>query len=52
MLIDTDFRELAEGGPFARRRLESTLEQIMEKSWTLSELLSAAYFSHVPARVS
>ncbi len=52
MLIDTDIRELAEDGAPGRRRLETVLEELLNGCCTLSELLSASYFSHVPARVS
>ncbi len=52
LLADTDVHELASDGEPARRRLESVLAQLMDSCCTLSELLSASYFSHVPARVS
>jgi len=52
LLTDTDIRELAGEGELARRRLETALKQLLDGSWELSNLLSASYFSHVPARVS
>ncbi len=52
LLTDTDVHELASDGEPARRRLETMLKQLMDSSCELSNLLSASYFSHVPARVS
>ena len=52
LLTDTDIRQLTEDGLTGRRRLETVLKQLMENCGDLSELLSASYFSHVPARVS
>jgi uncharacterized circularly permuted ATP-grasp superfamily protein/uncharacterized alpha-E superfamily protein len=52
LLTDTDVLELASEGEPARRRLETVLKQLMDDCCNLSDLLSASYFSHVPARVS
>jgi uncharacterized circularly permuted ATP-grasp superfamily protein/uncharacterized alpha-E superfamily protein len=52
LLIETDVHELASAGEPARRRLENVLKELMDDCCELSNLLSAAYFSHVPARVS
>jgi hypothetical protein len=35
-----------------RQQLQALLKQIKDGCWNLSDLLSASYFSHVPARVS
>lgn len=52
LLTDTDIRDLAEHGMPGHRRLETVLQQLMERCCELSDLVSAAYFSHVEARVS
>jgi len=51
LLVETDVIDLAKGGA-ERALLEKRLAEIFEKSCGLSDLLSASYFSHVPARVS
>jgi len=35
-----------------RQRLQTLLKQLKDGCWELSDLLSASYFSHVPARIS
>ena len=52
LLVETDVFELTTHGAFERARLEDRLQDLLAGSWKLSDLLSAAYFSHVPARVS
>jgi uncharacterized alpha-E superfamily protein len=36
----------------SRQQLQALLKQLKDGCWELSDLLSASYFSHVPARVS
>jgi uncharacterized alpha-E superfamily protein len=43
--------ENSSGAP-GRQRLQALLRQLKDGCWELSDLLSASYFSHVPARVS
>ena len=43
--------ENSSGSP-GRQRLQGLLKQLKDGCWELSDLLSASYFSHVPARVS
>ncbi|MGB8169995.1 MAG: circularly permuted type 2 ATP-grasp protein [Chthoniobacteraceae bacterium] len=52
LLVETDVFELSTQGDAERARLEDRLKDLLCGSWKLSDLLSAAYFSHVPARVS
>jgi len=52
LLHDTDVIHLATSGPLGRSRLLQRLDELCDGCCDLSELLSAAYFSHVPARVS
>jgi uncharacterized circularly permuted ATP-grasp superfamily protein/uncharacterized alpha-E superfamily protein len=39
-------------GSSGRQQLQTLLKQLKDGCWDLSDLLSASYFSHVPARVS
>ena len=39
-------------GAQGRQRLQALIKQLKDGCWELSDLLSASYFSHVPARVS
>ena len=43
--------ENSSGAP-GRQQLQALLKQIKDGCWDLSDVLSASYFSHVPARVS
>jgi uncharacterized circularly permuted ATP-grasp superfamily protein/uncharacterized alpha-E superfamily protein len=52
LIVETDVFELTTHGAIERARLEDRLQDLLHGSWQLSDLLSAAYFSHVPARVS
>jgi uncharacterized alpha-E superfamily protein len=52
LLVETDVFELATKGLPANSLLASRLDALFEKSCGLSDLLTASYFSHVPARVS
>jgi uncharacterized circularly permuted ATP-grasp superfamily protein/uncharacterized alpha-E superfamily protein len=52
LLVETDVFELTTHGAAERARLEDRLGDLLEGAWQLSDLVSAAYFSHVPARVS
>ncbi len=52
LIVETDVFELTTHGTTEMARLEDRLEDLLCGSWKLSDLLSAAYFSHVPARVS
>ena len=52
LIAETDVVELITRGAYERARLEERLYDLLSGSWKLSDLLSAAYFSHVPARVS
>jgi uncharacterized alpha-E superfamily protein len=52
LIVETDVFELTTRGAGERRLLEDRLQDLLEGSWKLSDLVSAAYFSHVPARVS
>jgi uncharacterized alpha-E superfamily protein len=51
LLVETDVFDLSKGG-VARSRLSARLEELFNGSCSLSDLLTASYFSHVPARVS
>jgi hypothetical protein len=51
LLVETDVFDLSKGGA-ARARLGARLEELFNNSCALSDLLTASYFSHVPARVS
>lgn len=51
LLIETDVFDLSKGG-VARARLGARLDELFHGSCSLSDLLTASYFSHVPARVS
>jgi len=52
LLVETDVFSLATHGAAAGSLLESRLDDLYEKACGLSDLLTASYFSHVPARVS
>jgi uncharacterized alpha-E superfamily protein len=52
LLVETDVFDLATKGAAARSLLEMRLDELYEKGCGLSDLLTASYFSHVPARVS
>ena len=52
LLTDTDVYDLAGGGEAERRRLAHALKELLDGCCTLSNLLTASYFSHVPARIS
>jgi len=52
LLSDTDVLELSTQGSPGRHRLLDRLDALHDGCSKLSDLLSAAYFSHVPARVS
>ncbi|MEI9897506.1 MAG: circularly permuted type 2 ATP-grasp protein [Chthoniobacter sp.] len=52
VLVETDVVDLGTKGTAARSLLRTRLDELYEKSCDLSDLLTASYFSHVPARVS
>jgi uncharacterized circularly permuted ATP-grasp superfamily protein/uncharacterized alpha-E superfamily protein len=52
LLVETDVFELTSRGAPELARLADRLGDLIEGACQLSDLLSAAYFSHVPARVS
>ena len=52
VLVETDVFDLAAHGAPSRSLLETRLEELYDKAAGLSDLLTASYFSHVPARVS
>jgi len=52
LLVETDVFELTTQGDAERNLLEDRLKDLLDGSWKLSDLVSSAYFSHVPARVS
>jgi uncharacterized circularly permuted ATP-grasp superfamily protein/uncharacterized alpha-E superfamily protein len=52
LLVDTDVFELAPHGASGHSRLEPRLQELGERCSALSDLLTASYFSHTPARVS
>jgi uncharacterized alpha-E superfamily protein len=52
LLRETDVQDLAMEGALGRARLETRLDELYDNSSGLSDLLTASYFSHVPARVS
>lgn len=52
LLRETDAHDLAIQGAFGRAQLATRLEELYDNSCGLSDLLTASYFSHVPARVS
>jgi uncharacterized alpha-E superfamily protein len=52
LLVDTDVFALATPGAAAGSLLDTRLSEIHDKACSLSDLLTASYFSHVPARVS
>lgn len=52
LLVETDVFELTTHGAAERARLADRLKDLLGGAWKLSDLVSAAYFSHVPARIS
>jgi uncharacterized alpha-E superfamily protein len=50
LLVDTDVLELSSNGASGRGLLESRLNEMHEDSCGLSDLITASYFSHTPAR--
>ncbi len=52
LLVETDVVDLGTKGASARSLLKTRLDELYENSCDLSDLLTASYFSHTPARVS
>ena len=52
LLVDTDVFDLATPNAAAGSLLDTRLSELHDKVSALSDLLTASYFSHVPARVS
>jgi len=52
LLRETDAQDFALQGALGRTRLATRLDEFYETTGQLSDLLTASYFSHVPARVS
>lgn len=52
LLIETDVFGLAMQGVPGCARLADRLNELFDGCWNVSDLISAAYFSHVAARVS
>lgn len=52
LLRETDAQDFVMQGALGRARLAARLDELYEAIYQLSDLVTASYFSHVPARVS